>query len=29
VPLRVVASSEEHALVTSNPAELAAGQELA
>ena len=29
VPLRVVASSEEHALVTSNPAELAAEQELA
>jgi type IV secretory pathway VirB4 component len=28
VPLRVVASSEEHALVTSNPAELAAEQEL-
>jgi type IV secretory pathway VirB4 component len=29
VPLRVVASSEEHALVTSNPAELAAEEELA
>lgn len=28
IPLRVVASGEEHALVTSNPAELAAEQEL-